>query len=112
MDDIKQNIKKYGALLIIKIFNLLPIKNNKIFPEYEQKYHSETNSDINDKLKELEQYISYVKIRKSRIQQYINNSDINILGSAVSNFVGFLVIVALNLITIHKKTNAKTLGSC
>ena len=30
------------------------IKNNKIFPEYEQKYHSETNSDINDKLKELE----------------------------------------------------------
>lgn len=30
------------------------INNNKIFPEYEQKYHSETNSDINDKLKELE----------------------------------------------------------
>lgn len=30
------------------------IKNNKIFPEYEQKYHSETNSDIKDKLKELE----------------------------------------------------------
>ena len=30
------------------------IKNNKIFPEYEQKYHSETNSDINDKLKEFE----------------------------------------------------------
>ena len=30
------------------------IKNNKISPEYEQKYHSETNSDINDKLKELE----------------------------------------------------------
>lgn len=37
----------------------------------------------------------------------VTNSDINILGSAVSNFVGFLVIVALNLITIHKKTNAK-----
>lgn len=31
MGDIKKNIKKYGALLIIKIFNLLPIKNNKIF---------------------------------------------------------------------------------
>ena len=30
------------------------IKNNKILPEYEQKYHSETNSDINDKLKEFE----------------------------------------------------------
>ena len=30
------------------------IKNNKIFPEYEQKYHSETNSDIKDKLKERE----------------------------------------------------------
>lgn len=33
MGDIKKNIKKYGALLIIKIFNLLPIKNNKIFLE-------------------------------------------------------------------------------
>lgn len=34
-------------------------------------------------------------------------NEINILGSAVSNFAGFLIILIWNMITIYKKTNAK-----
>ena len=37
----------------------------------------------------------------------ITNDDINILGSAISNFVGFLIILIWNMIIIRKKTNAK-----
>ena len=37
----------------------------------------------------------------------IPNSDINILGTAVSNFAGFFVIVIMNVVTIRKKTKAK-----
>lgn len=33
--------------------------------------------------------------------------EINIIGSAVSNFTGFLIILIWNMITIYKKTNAK-----
>lgn len=37
----------------------------------------------------------------------IPNSDINILGTALSNFAGFFVIVVMNIVTIRKKTKAK-----
>lgn len=37
----------------------------------------------------------------------ITNNDINILGTAISNFAGFLIILIWNMITICKKTNAK-----
>ncbi|MCM1284589.1 MAG: polysaccharide biosynthesis C-terminal domain-containing protein [Acetobacter sp.] len=37
----------------------------------------------------------------------VSNSEINILGTCVSNFFGFLVIIIANMITIHKKTNTK-----
>jgi stage V sporulation protein B len=37
----------------------------------------------------------------------ITQNDINIIGSIVSNFVGFLLIVVINIAIIKKKTNAK-----
>lgn len=37
----------------------------------------------------------------------ITNDDINILGSAVSNFVGFLIILIWNMIIIKRKTRVK-----
>ncbi|MCM1115165.1 MAG: oligosaccharide flippase family protein [Clostridium sp.] len=37
----------------------------------------------------------------------ITNDDVNILGAAVSNFVGFLIIVIMNIITICRKTKAE-----
>lgn len=37
----------------------------------------------------------------------IPNSDINIMGAAFSNFIGFSVIVIMNIITVRRKTKAK-----
>lgn len=37
----------------------------------------------------------------------ISNDDINIIGSAISNFVGFSIILVWNMITIRRKTRAK-----
>lgn len=37
----------------------------------------------------------------------ITNNTINILGTAISNFAGFLIILVWNMITICRKTNAK-----
>lgn len=37
----------------------------------------------------------------------ISNDEINIIGSAVSNFVGFTIILVWNMITISRKTRAK-----
>ena len=37
----------------------------------------------------------------------ITNNDINIIGTAFSNFIGFLIIMAWNMCIICKKTNAK-----
>lgn len=37
----------------------------------------------------------------------VSDSEINILGTCVSNFFGFLVIIVANMITIHTKTNTK-----
>nr|MDE6470411.1 polysaccharide biosynthesis C-terminal domain-containing protein [Eubacterium sp.] len=37
----------------------------------------------------------------------ISNDEINIIGSAISNFVGFSVILVWNMFTIRKKTKAK-----
>lgn len=37
----------------------------------------------------------------------ITNGNINILGSSISNFIGYLIILVWNMIIIHKKTKAK-----
>lgn len=37
----------------------------------------------------------------------VPNTKYNVMGVAISNFVGFLIVVIMNLITIRKKTNAR-----
>ncbi len=38
---------------------------------------------------------------------FVSNEKYNIIGAVISNFVGFLIIVIMNIVTIRKKTNAK-----